>query len=130
MSDAEYRAASAVVARYGKIDEYGEGRLELFGGEVEVWGFDYDGAMLSLIGDLRGPCDFVFELATAGRLVVQFDAPLGEACALVTTQEVLTLTEALDAAAHEELGPICLVTDSEALWRVLSRPEVPPRGMA
>lgn len=130
MTDEEYRAASAVLARYGRIDEYGEGRLTLPAGEVEVWGFDYDGGMMNLIGDLRGGCDLVFELASAARLVVQFEAPHGEACALVTTPEALALTDALDEAAHEELGLIALVADPDALWRTLARPDAPPRGLA
>ncbi len=130
MTDDEYRAAAALLARYGQVDEYGEGRLDLPTAQVEVWGFDFDGCMMNLIGDLRGACDFVFELATAAHLVVQFEAELGEACALVTTPETLALTQALDEAAHEELGRILLVTDAASLWRALARPEASPRGVA
>jgi hypothetical protein len=130
MSDEEYRAAAAVIARYGAVDEYGEGRLDLPTAQIEMWGFDFDGCMMNLVGDLHGACDFVFELATAARLVVQFDSAEGEAGALVTTPEVLAQARALDDAAHEELGPIVLVADAAAMWRLLARPEAQPRGTA
>ncbi len=130
MTDEEYRAATAVLARYGKVDEYGEGRLDLTTAQIEVWGFDFDGAMINLIGELRGACDVLFELATAASLVVQFESALGEASALVTTPGALALTRALDQAAHEELGPVVLVADAEALWRAIAPPHAQPRGVA
>lgn len=129
MNEEEYRAAAALMARYGKVDELGEGRLELPNAQIEVWGFDYDGCMMNLLGELRGACDFVFELATAAHLVVQFESAAGEASALVTTAELLTATRALDAAAHEELGPIVLVTDAAAMWLALA-PRSAQRGIA
>lgn len=130
MNDEEYRAAAAIMARYGAVDEYGEGRLALPTAQVEVWGFDYDGCMMNLIGELQSACDFVFELATAARLVVQFESAASDASALVTTPELLSQARALDAAAHEELGPIILVADAAAMWRALARPSAQPRGVA
>lgn len=130
MNDEEYRAAAAIMARYGKLDEHGEGRLELPTAQIEIWGFDYDGCMMNLIGDLRVACDFVFELATGARLIVQFESAAGDASALVTTPELLTETRALDGAAHEELGPIVLVTDATAIWRALAPSGAQPRGTA
>lgn len=130
MNEAEHRAATAVLAQYGKVDEHGEGRLDLPTAQVEVWGFDYDGCMMNLIGELRGACDFVFELATAARLIVQFESPTSEPSAVVTTPEALALARALDEAAHEELGRIVLVADPVALWRALAGPDAQPRGMA
>ena len=130
MSDEEYRAAAAIIARHGAVDEHGEGRLDLPAAQIEIWGFDYDGCMMNLIGELRGACDFVFELATAARLVVQFESAAGDASALVTTAELLKQARALDDEAHEELGPIVLVTDAAAMWRALARPGAQPRGVA
>ena len=130
MNDDEYRSAVAIMARHGKVDEHGEGRLDLPTAQIEIWGFDYDGCMMNLIGELQGACDFVFELATAACLIVQFEAEIGEASALVTTPELLTRTRALDDAAREELGPIVLVADSAAMWRMVSRPGAQPRGIA
>jgi hypothetical protein len=130
MNDEEYRAAAAIMARYGAVDEVGEGRLEVPAAQIEIWGFDYDGCMMNLIGELRGACDFLFELATAARLIVQFESAAGEASALVTTAALLTQARALDDAAHEELGPIVLVSDAAAMWRSLARPGAQPRGIA
>lgn len=130
MSDEEYRTAAAILARYGKVDEHGEGRLDLPTAQIEVWGFEFDGAMMNLIGELRGACDFLFELATAARLIVQFESPIGEASALVTTPEALAMTESLDEAAHEELGRIVLAPDPATLWRHLAGPTAQPRGQA
>jgi hypothetical protein len=122
MDDEEYRAAAAVIARHGAVDEHGEARLELPTAQIDIWGFDVDGAMMKLLGDLRGACEFVFELATAARLVVQFESAVGAASALVTTAAALTQARALDAAAHDELGPIVLVDDAAAMWRALAAP--------
>lgn len=130
LSEEDYRAAAEIFARHGKVDEFGEGRLELPTAQVEVWGFDYDGWMMNLAGDLRGACDLVFELATAARLIVQFEGAAGEASALVTTPEVLSRANVLDEAAQDELGPILLAPDADAVWRALARPEAPPRGLA
>ncbi|MFO0738313.1 MAG: hypothetical protein U0270_20640 [Labilithrix sp.] len=130
MTDEEYRAASDVIARYGKVDEYGEGRLDLPTAQIEIWGFDFDGCMMNLIGELRGACDFVFELATAARLVVQFESEVGAASALVTSAEAERQAGALDDAAHEELGPILRVTSPAEMWRALAGPNAPPRGVA
>lgn len=121
MNDAEYDAATAIMARYGTIDEYGEGLLDLPAAKVEVWGFEYDGCMMNLVGDVRSACELVFELATAAHLVVQFDSADGDASALVTTPELLQQASALDAAALEELGPIVLVPDAAILAQVLGR---------
>jgi hypothetical protein len=115
MVDEEYRAATAIMARYGGVDEYGEGRLSLPAAQIEVWGFEYDGCMMNLSGDLRAACDFVFELATAAHLVVQFESVQGDASALVTTPDLLKRVQALDDAAREELGPIVLVADAAAM---------------
>jgi hypothetical protein len=123
MDDEEYRAATSIMARYGGVDEYGEGRLGLPGAQAEVWGFEYDGCMMNLSGDLRTACEFVFELATAARLVVQFESAAGDASALVTTPELLAQAQALDDAAREELGPIILVADAAALWLRLRLPD-------
>jgi hypothetical protein len=120
MNDDEYLAATAIMARYGGVDEYGEGRLALPAAQVEVWGFEYDGCMMNLSGNLRTACDFVFELATVARLVVQFESTEGDASALVTTPELLTQAQALDEAAREELGPVVLVEDAVAMWRRLA----------
>lgn len=131
MNDEEFRAATAIMAAYGGIDEYGEGRLALPTAQIEIWGFrDYNGCTINLIGELRGACDFVFELATAARLVVQFESAAGDASALVTTAELLAQARALDDAAHEELGPIVLVADAAAMWRALARPGAQPPGIA
>lgn len=130
MNDEEYRAAAALMARYGAVDEYGEGRLDLPTAQIEVWGFDYDGCMMNLRGEVWGACEFVFELATAAHLVVQFESAAGDASALVTTEQSLTQARALDAAAHEELGPIILVPDVPAMWRALAPPGAQPRGIA
>lgn len=130
MNDEEYRKAAALLARYGEMNDHGEGRLDLPTAQIEVWGFEIDGAMMNLVGELRGACDFLFELATAARLIVQFESPIGEASALVTTPEALGLTRALDEAAHEELGPIVLAPDPTAVWRALAGPAAQPRGQA
>lgn len=130
MNDDEYRAATAIMGRHGAVDEYGEGRLDVPTAQIEVWGFDYDGCMMKLLGELRGACELVFELATAARLIVQFESAAGDASALVTTAELLTQARALDEAAHEELGPIVLVADAAAMWRALARPGAQPRGIA
>lgn len=130
MNDEEYRAAAAIIARYGAVDPSGEGRLDLPTAQIEIWGFDVDGGMMNLVGELRGACDFVFELATAARLVVQFESAAGDASALVTTAEVLKQARALDDDAHEELGPIVLVADPAAMWRALAPPGAQPRGVA
>lgn len=130
MTDDEYRAASAIFARYGTIDEYGEGRLALPTASIEVWGFDFDGCMMNLVGDLHGACELLFELATAARLIVQFESAAGDPSALVTTAEVLEQVRALDDAAHDEIGPVILVTDVAAMWRRLARPDAQPRGVA
>src|SRR3954447_7706394 len=61
MSEEEYRAAAAIIARYGVVDEHGEAHLDLPTAQIEIWGFDRDGCMMNLVGDLRGACDFVFE---------------------------------------------------------------------
>ncbi len=130
MNDEEYRAAIAIMARYGAVDEYGDGRLDLPTAQIELWGFDRDGCMMNLLGELRGACDFVFELATAAHLIVQFESAVGVGAALVTTPALLTLAHALDDAAHEELGPISLVSDAAAMWRALAPPGAVPRGLA
>lgn len=124
MNDEEYRAATAIMARHGGVDEYGEGRLVLPAARIEVWGFEYDGCMMSLSGDLRTAIEFVFELATAARLIVQFESAAGDASALVTTPKLLAEAQALDAAALEELGSIVLVEDAAAMWRRLRSPDV------
>jgi len=130
MTDDDFRTAAALLARHGRVDEHGEGRLELPTAQIEIWGFEHDGCMMNLLGELRGACDFVFELATAARLVVQFESPTGEASALVTTEALLAQARALDDAAHEELGPIVLVPDAAAMWRALAPPGTQPRGLA
>lgn len=130
MSGDEYEEAAAILARYGKIDEYGEGRLVLPTAQVEVWGFDYDGCMMNLVGDLPAACEFLFELASAARLVIQFASSAGAPSAFVTTEDTLRRARALDEAAHDELGPIVLVADAPAIWRLLARPEAEPRGVA
>lgn len=130
MNAEEHRAAAAIIARHGALDDHGEGRIALPVAQIEIWGFDFDGCMMNLSGDLQSACDFVFELATAARLVVQFEAAPGDPSALVTTAEALTLARALDEAAHEELGPMLLVADAAAMWRALARPDARPRGIA
>jgi hypothetical protein len=130
MNDEEHRAATAIMARYGAIDEHGEGRLALPTAQIDIWGFDYDGCMMNLLGELRGACELLFELATAARLIVQFESAAGDASALVTTAALLAQARALDDAAHEELGPIVLVADAAAMWRALARPGAQPRGIA
>lgn len=119
MNDAEYHAATSLMARYGAIDEYGEGLLELATAQVEVWGFDYDGCMMRLLGELRCASDFVFALATAAHLVVQFESAGGPS-ALVTTPASLDAARALDPAALEGLGPILLAADPAAFCRALA----------
>ena len=130
LNDEEYRAATAIMARYGNVDEYGEGLLDLPAAQIEVWGFDYHGCTMTLIGGLRGACDFVFELATAARLIILFESAAGDARALVTTAEVLAAARALDDAAHQELGPIILVADAPAMWRALVLPDAQPGELA
>jgi hypothetical protein len=130
MNDEEHRAAAAIMARHGAIDEHGGGCLTLPTAQIEVWGFDHDGCMMNLAGELRGACELLFELATTAHLIVQFESPAGDASALVTTEALLAQARALDDAAHEELGPIVLVADAEAMWRALARPGAQPRGIA
>lgn len=119
MSAEEHAAACAVIARHGELDAGGDAFLAFTTANVEIWGFDLDGGMMKPIGDLREACSFFFEVATAGRLAIQFETPVADQRAIVTTPEALAQAKALDAAAHEELGPIILVVDAAALFAEL-----------
>ena len=120
MSEEEHAAAKAVIAQHAALDAGGDAFLAFTSADVEIWGFDLDGGMMKPIGDLREACTFFFEVATAGRLAIQFESPVAETRAIVTTAEALAQAESLDAAAHEELGRLVLAADSDALFRELS----------
>ncbi|MFO0639013.1 MAG: hypothetical protein U0183_07365 [Polyangiaceae bacterium] len=110
MSAEELAAALAVLARYGALDENGDGRALLDGAALELSGFDEQGGLVKVIGDLGVACRALFELATAGELLILPD----EGDAQVTTAGALTRARDL-STSEVTFGRFVLVETPEAL---------------
>lgn len=113
MSAAELDAALAVIARRGGSLDDGGGLLTLAHAAIQFYGFDAEGDLVKVIGDLRTACEFLFELASAGQLVIWNGAADDDRPAsFVTTTDALSRAAALD----DELGTTVLVTSAEHLF--------------
>ena len=113
MSAVELDAARAVIARRGGTLDDGAGLLTLRHAAIQFYGFDAEGDLVKVIGDLRTACEFLFELATEGQLVIWNGAAADDRVAsFVTTTAALARTRALD----DELGTTILVTSAEELF--------------
>lgn len=115
MSAEEHSAALAVLARYGELDEDGGGQIALEGAALELSGFDEQGALVKVLGDLDVACRALFELATAGELLIVPD----EGDAFVTTAGALARARQL-ATSDDTFGPFVLVATPEALAAALT----------
>lgn len=116
MSEKELGDALAVLARYGgRLDEDGGGLIVLGGAQLQFSGFDEQGDLVKIIGDLGVACRTLFELATAGQMVIVPDE--GNAC--VTTAEALGRAASL-AEEDGELGPCVLVESADGLAACLA----------
>lgn len=115
MSAEELSAALSVLARYGGLDEDSGGRVELEGAALELSGFDEEGALVKIMGDLGVACRALFELATAGELLIVPD----EGDAYVTTAGALARARQL-ATSDDTFGPFVLVATPEALTAALT----------
>lgn len=113
MNDGELRASLAVLARSGGgLDEIGGGLVRFDGGALQFSGFDEEGDLVKVIGDLPAACGVLFDLATAGQLAILPDSGDG----LVTTEDALGRARDLE----DELGsPIVLVENADALASAL-----------
>jgi hypothetical protein len=116
MSEKELGAALSVLGRYGGgLDEDGGGLVVLDGAELQFSGFDEEGDLVKILGDLRVACRTLFELATVGQMVIMPD----EGNAYVTTAEALGRAEEL-ATEEEAFGPCTLVENADALAAALA----------
>ncbi len=70
MSEDEHQAALSVIARHGGGIEDGRGSLALAQAEIHFDNFGREGTDVEITGDIDSALDVLFELATAGRLVV------------------------------------------------------------
>jgi hypothetical protein len=113
MSDAELECALAILARHGgRLGEDGGGLVRLDGAALEFSGFDAEGDLVNVSGDLRVACRVLFELAEAGQMAILPDTGDG----LVTSRETLARAQQLT----DELGAPVLVADADALARALA----------
>jgi hypothetical protein len=114
MSEAEFEASVAVLARHGgRLDEDGGGLVRLEGAALEFSGFDEEGDLVKVIGDLHVACRVLFELAVAGQMAILPDSGDG----LVTSGAALVRAQQLE----QELGsPVVVVEDAEALAAALT----------
>jgi hypothetical protein len=107
MSPEELHAALAVLERHGgKLDARGGGLVRLERAMLEFSGFGLTGDLVKVSGDLAGACACLFDLATAGQLVIAPDDG-----AFVTTAEALARARDLE----DELGTSVLVASVEEL---------------
>jgi len=114
MSATEHAAMLTVIGRHGgRLDDCGGGRVVLEKAALFFSGFDEEGGLVKVEGDLRLACVVLFDLAEAGQLVVLPD--LGDA--LVTSRSALERATALE---HELGSPTIVVDDAEALAAALS----------
>lgn len=114
MSAEEHSAALAVLARHGGLEEDAGGQIVLEGAALELSGFDEEGALVKIMGDLGVACRALFELATAGELLIVPD----EGDAFVTTAGALARARQL-ATSDDTFGPFVLVETPAALTAAL-----------
>jgi hypothetical protein len=114
MSDAELQASLAVLARHGgRLDEGGGGLVRLEGAALEFSGFNEEGDLVKVNGDLHVACRLLFELAAAAQMAILPDGGDG----LVTSREALVRAQQLE----RELGsPVVVVENAEALATALA----------
>ncbi len=114
MSETELQGTLAVLARHGgRLDECGSGLVRLEGAALQFSGFNAEGDLIKVIGDLRVACRVLFDLAAAGQMAILPDSGHG----LVTSSEALARAQQLG----EELGtPVFVVENAEALATALT----------
>ncbi len=116
MSDEESAAVLAVISRHGGAIEDRRGSVVLTGAEMTFR--DFDGPMfgVSITGSIEPAIGVLFEIATAGRLIVMNDhEKCDEPVPVVTTAEAQAQAEASEA----DRGPPELVTEVDRFLRVL-----------
>lgn len=114
MSDDERSAVVAVVAKHGGAIVGGGGTVVLAGAEMSF--VDVDGPMfgVSVTGAIEPAMDVLFEVATAGRLVVVNDhEKCDEPVPVVTTREAEAQAESVGAESPE------LAMDRDRFLRLL-----------
>ena len=110
MDAGELAAARAILLRDGTVDDEGFAVVASPTFRLQWFGFDEEGGLVEVRGDLKDACERLFELATAGALAIvltQAEAPV----AAVTTTDAFLRARAL----ADELGEIELVTSPSEL---------------
>lgn len=116
MSDEERAAVLAVISRHGGAIEDRSASLVLSGAEMKFRDFDGPRFGVSITGAIEPAIGILFEIATAGRLVVMNDhETCDEPLPVVTTPEAAAQAE----AAGAEPGPAELVTEVDRFLRRL-----------
>jgi len=116
MSDEERAAVLAVISRRGGAIVERRGSVVLPGAEMTFQDFDGPRFGVSITGAIEPAIGVLFEIATAGRLVVMNDhEKCDEPVPVVTTAEAAAQAEASEA----DPGPPELVTEVDRFLRVL-----------
>lgn len=116
MSGEERAAVLAVISRHGGAIEDRRASVVLSGAEMTFRDIDGLGFGVSITGAIEPAIGVLFEIASAGRLVVMNDhEKCDEPVPVVTTAEAAAQAEASGA----EPGPPELVTEVERFLRVL-----------
>jgi hypothetical protein len=115
MNADELRAAMAVMTRHGATtNDLGVTQVALAKAHLQFMGFDEQGDVPSVVGDLACACEFLFELATAGRMAIQnVYAEEGEPTSYVTSVEAFERAQTLQG--EDDLGPTVLVESAAEL---------------
>ncbi len=102
MSPDEWQAAMSVMSRHGATTNHiGVTDVILPRAHLQFMGFDADGDMPKVFGDLACACEFLFELATAGHMAIfNVYAEDGEPTSYVTTAEAMERVRTLPRASH------------------------------
>jgi len=116
MSDEERAAVLVVISRHGGAIADRRGSVVLSGAEMTFRDFDGPRFGVSVTGAIEPAIGVLFEVATAGRLIVMNDhEKCDEPVPLVTTAEAAAQAEASGA----EPGRPELVTEVDAFLRLL-----------
>jgi len=109
MSEDEHRAALSVIARHDGGIEGGRGSLALAKAEIRFGDFGDEGTDVEITGDIDSALDVLFEIATAGRMVViNTHEKCDEPVPVVTTADA----RAQALASEHDFGRPTLVNDA------------------
>lgn len=112
MNEAEFRAFTAVLERYGVEAGTHRGRVEIEKTTAHLAAIGIEGATANIAGDVVAASAFLFELVTAGELLV-----LQQGRCIGTTEGALARVGQLD----EEFGVAAMARDAASFGQLLAR---------